>query len=109
MIDTEQASKLADCFGWKKPPDIPAVLRNFKTVINAFRSKTKPHLLDHIENVYEYLSKQTATDVTRNLLEQMQSDTVAHMNIILCGEQFVCPRIVYFDDAGIGMSLQPYF
>ena len=108
VIDTEQASKLAGCFGWKKPPDIPTVLRNFKIVLNTFRSETKTHLLDQIENVYEYLSKQNTADVTKDLLEQMVSDTVANMNIILCGEQFVCPRKVYFEDAEIGINLQPY-
>ena len=108
VIDTGHVSKLAECFEWNKPPDISTVLHNFKIIIETFRRETKLQLLDVIQNVYTYLSRQNTVEVIKNLLEQMHSDSVENINIILCGEQFVCPRKVYFEDAGIGISLQPY-
>ena len=108
VIDTRHVSKLAECFEWNKPPDISTVLHNFKIIIEIFRRETKLQLLDVIQNVYTYLSRHNTVEVIKNLLEQMHSDSVENINIILCGEQFVCPRKVYFEDAGIGISLQPY-
>ena len=108
VTDTKHASKLTECFEWNKPPNVSAVIRNFQIVIKAFRRETKPQLLGFIESVYTYLSTQHPVQVIQQVLEGMYSGSVEDINIILCGQQFVCPRKVYFNDSGIGISLQPY-
>ena len=108
VVDTESASKLSEHFAWNKSPAVSQVMCNFQIVIKAFKRENKPQLLSLIDSAYTYMSKQHHFDVILQVLEEIYADAVEDINIILCGEQFVCPRKVYFTDNGIGISLQPY-
>ena len=108
VVDTKSASKLSEHFAWNKSPAVSQVMCNFQIVIRALKRENKPQLLSLIDSVYTYMSKQHHFDVILQVLKEISSDAVEDINIILCGEQFVCPRKVYFSDNGIGISLQPY-